>query len=220
MGDCTLSEVFDTVYEEEFSEFYGPTNHFFSFRHRKAMKNILYPHTVSPFTAKHKIPLKRRAVIAMIIILLSILGIAACAVISRSFAFEERRGRTALYAVNDKNAPITIETLYHLPIVPDGFEPFYENLGSYDFFVEYFDASADRVLFFSQGVKNGFSIANVDIGHIEETHINGSPAYYYCYDTNGGVIVWDNKDYILEVGGNFTKNELIEFAESVELKDA
>lgn len=211
----TLAEVFEAVYKQEFSEFDDPPKHFFSLRHRRAMKKIL---AVSSPAPSRKLTIKKRIIIVMLVILLSLLGIAAGAQISKSFAFDEIKGKTYLFAVNDKNAPTEISTLYHLPTVPDGFELFYEDYGTYNALVIY-DGADEKSLFFDQSVKNGFSIGyDADRFYFEETKMNGFPAYFICYYDGGGVIVWDNEDYILEVGGDFTKDELIAFAESVEPK--
>ena len=219
MNAQTLAEVFDTVYLRELSEFDSAPRHFFSLRHRRKMKKILYPNTVYAGMAKRRVPLKKRLLIALLVIILSLIGIAAGAQISKSFAFEEIGGHTYLFAVNDKNAPITIDTLYHLPTVSDGFELFYEDYGTYNVLVMY-DGADEKSLFFDQSVKNGFNIRyDEDLFYFEETKINGCPAYFLCFYDGSVTIVWDNKDYILEVGGDFTKDELIAFAESVEIKE-
>ena len=215
MNEYTLAEVFEAVYKQEFAEFDDPPKHFFSLRHRRAMREIL--RTAPTPAAKRKLPLKKKLLIALLVILLSMIGIAAGAQISRSFAFDEIGGKTYLFAVNDKNAPTEISTLYHLPTVPDGFELLSENLGTYNVFITYFERSAERSLFLYQNVKNGcYFEYDEEKSYLEETKINGDPAYYLCLYDNGGVIIWDNKDYILEVGGDFSKDELISFAESVE----
>ena len=218
MGDYTLAEVFDAVYRQEFSEFDDPPGHFFSLRHRRAMKQIFYPRNALTSAAKRKLPLKKRVIIVLLVILLSVLGIAAGAEICKSFAFEEHNSHRYLFAVNDKNAPAEIVTLYRLPAVPDGFEVFYENSDPYNAFIDYYDYSEHRSLCFLQNVKNGFNI-NLDneLGYLEEMKINGCPAYFLSFYDESGVIVWDNGDYILEVAGEFSKDELIAFAESVEI---
>lgn len=219
MNAQTLAEVFDAVYLREFSEFDAAPKHFFSFKHRRAMKKILFPQGVSSFTTNRRLPIKKRIIIVMLVILLSLLGIAAGAQISRGFAFDEIGGHTYLFAVNDKNAPETIETQYHLPTVPEGFEPIYEDIGEYNIFIQYHNDTSEIAFFFNQSVKNGFSVDLKDLtGDLEEIKINERPAYYFACGDIFGAIVWNNKDYILEVGGYFTKDELIALAESVESK--
>lgn len=224
MDARNLAEVFDDVYLREFSEFDGAPRHFFSLRHRRKMDKILYPQGVSSFSANRRLSVKKRVFIAVLVILLSLLGIAAGAQVSKSFAFEDINGHNYLFAVNDKNFPTELVTLYHLPTVPDGFELIYDERSSYKISTWYSDHDGRRVLYFAQSVKNGFNIG-LDERYIEETEIGGCLAYYLCPNNNGtimwdsGTIIWDNKDYILMVDGGFSKDELIAFAESVELKE-
>lgn len=219
MDAQTLAEIFDTVYLREFSEFDSAPRHFFSLRHCRKMKKILYPDTVYAGMAKRGAPLKKRLLIALLVIILSLLGIAAGAELSKSFAVEEYRGRTMLWALKDDNAPKTIETRYHLPNIPDGLEQIYENADKYNIYILYSDASFEKEIFFDQSVKNGFAIDLETLtGEPEEIEINGRPACYLAFGDVYGAVAWDNGEYILEVGGNFEKDELIALAESVELK--
>ncbi len=218
MNDYTLAEVFDTVYGQEFSEFDNPPKHFFSRRHRKAMKEILYPQTTSTFTAKRKMPLKKRVIIMLIVILLSALGITAGAAISRGFTRKEHRDNTELFAVNAENAPKTIEYVYYLPKIPEGYEPHEQFSDSTWVHSSFINLASRRTITLDQDVKEGYGI-HFDNEHyiLEKMIVNGKYALYY--EGNGfGIIVWDNEDYILKISGDFTKDELIALAESVEIK--
>ena len=219
MNEHTLAEVFAEVYRSEFSEFDCARGHLFSRRHRRAMKNILSPRAFSLPAEQRNIPIKKRLVLALLVILLSLLGIAAGAEIMEGFSLREDRGHKELCAVINEDAPMMINMMYHLPTVPSGFKPFLESEDVASIFSMYNDDSADRVLFFYQGVKNDFSIYLDDPpDYLEEMTVNGWSALYLCYGADYGAIVWDNEDYILEVGGDFTKNELVALAESVQIK--
>lgn len=219
MNDYTLAEVFQTVYRQEFSEFDNPPKHFFSLRHRKAMKEILYPQTTLMAAADRNIPLKKRVIIALLVILLSALGITAAAAISRGFTRKEHRDNTELFAVNAENAPKTIESVYYLPIIPDGYELYEQTRNSRNVFTDYINNSTNRTRSFDQHVKEGFS-THLDNEHflLEEIDIDGKSALYF-YNNNYGILIYDNEDYILEIAGNFTKDELISLARSVENKN-
>ena len=52
----------------------------------------------------------------------------------------------------------------------------------------------------------------------EEIKINERPAVYFTEDGIAGTIVWDNEDFILEIGGDLSKEELIALAESVKIE--
>ena len=223
MNEYSLAELLEEVHLREFAEFDKPPRHFFSLRHRREMNKILYPHTLSASTEKRRIPTKKRVLIALLVIILSMIGIAAGAAMSKSFAIWKDGSYSELYAVYDNNAPATLETLYLPTAIPDGYYLSSEKREPNHVFNEYYDSSAEKFFFFYQGVKNGFSIEFYDggdlgPGNIEEMNINGNPACYICDDINYGAIVWDNSDYILEVGGCLTKDELIALAESVEPK--
>lgn len=217
MSDYTLAEIFDIVYEQEFSEFDNPPRHFFSRRHRKAMKEILYPQTISTSAANLKIPLKKRVIIALLVILLTALGITAGADMIRRFILEEHSDHTELLAVNDKNAPIMIDRLYYPTAVPDGYALYDHFNNSRNVFIRYVNNSTEREIFFDQCVKEAFSVCfDHEYSSVEETEIDEKPAFY-LYNNKAGAIVWDNGDYIMEVGGHFSKDELMAFAKSVEI---
>lgn len=218
MNDYTLSEVFDTVYGQEFSEFVNPPKHFFSRRHRKAMKEILYPPTVSIPAANRKVTLKNRVIIALLVILLSALGITAGAAISRGFTRKENRDNTELFAVNAENAPKTIEYVYYLPSIPDGYKLYEQNSDSDWVHSSYIDLTSRRTITLDQDIKEGYNIHfDNERNIIEKMEVKGKYALYY-EDNGFGTIVWDNEDYVLKISGHFTKDELIAFAENVEIK--
>lgn len=217
MNDYTLADIFDAVYEQEFSEFDNPPRHLFSRRHRKAMKEILYPQTISTSAANLKIPLKKRVIIALLVILLSALGITAGAAVIKRFILEEHSDHTELLAVNDKNAPIMIDRLYYPTAVPDGYALYDHFNNSRNVFIRYVNIATEREIFFDQCVKDAFSVCfDHEYSSVEETEIDEKPALY-LYNNKTGAIVWDNGDYIMEVGGHFSKDELMAFAKSVEI---
>lgn len=222
MNDFTLAEVFEEVYKQEFTEFDNAPKHFFSRRHRKAMNEILYPRNKSELTKsadyQRKIPIKRRALIALLAIILSVCGIAAGAAICRGFLRKEHSDNTQIFTVNAEKAPKTIEYEYYLPDIPNGYEPYEYYSDSWYVYTSYIDSSTNKLLTFEQDIKDGYN-AHFDNEHyiMEELEINGK--YSLCFTVeNSGTIVWDNEDYILQVFGHFTKDELIELAESVRIK--
>lgn len=217
MNENILSEIFDDVYSQEFSEFDDTPKHIFSFRHRKAVKDILYSNAIQTHTPKRRISVKKRLLIVLLVILLSAIGIAACAEVSRSFLFKERDGVTVMTAAIDQNAPIMIDDYYYLPEVPQGFEMCFQYRSLTTSFFDYGDSSG-RFFFFGQSVKENFNMYyNSEECSIEEIKINERPAVYFTED-GAGTIIWDNEDCILEVGGDFPKDELIALAESVKIE--
>lgn len=218
MNDYTLAEVFDIVYSREFAKFDNPPKHHFPRSHRKAMKEIFYPHTKSISTDNYRIPLKRRVLVALIMIILSTFGIAAGAAAIIGFTRQEHRNHTELFAVNALNSPKTIEDVYYLPNVPGGYELNKQIIDSEWIHLGYIDHSTNKTLLFEQFVKYDFHMGfDNEQSSLEETSINGKIAFYYK-GNNYGIVIWDNEDYILKISGNFTTDELITLAESVEMK--
>ncbi len=221
MNDYTLAEVFNTVYSEEFSEFDNPPRHFFSRRHRKAMKEILYPQTTSTFTAKRKMPLKKRVIIMLIVILLSAFGITAGAAISRGFTRKEHRDNTELFAVNAENAPKTIEYVYYLPKIPEGYVLSEKTNDQWHEITIYTNSITKRNIVIHQTVKEGYK-THLDNEHsiLEDIYVNGHTGLYFFskeYDDVWSEVIWDNNDYVLELSGDFDKNALIDLAESLKI---
>ncbi len=217
MNDYTLADVFETVYRQEFSEFDNPPKHFFSHRHRKAMKEILYPQTTSMFAADRNIPLKKRVIIALLVILLSALGITAAAAISRGFTRKEHRDNTELFAANAENAPKTIENVYYLPEIPEGYELHETVSDNRSVFTSYMNLNTNRCMVLFQSVKEGHrSSADNEHHLLEEVEINGHYGLYLG-NCDSGSIFWDNGDYILELSGDFNKDELLNLAKSAKL---
>lgn len=219
MDDYTLVEVFETVYRQEFSEFDNPPKHFFSRRHRKAMKEILYPQITSMSVADRNIPLKKRIIIVLLVILLSALGITAAA----DFTRKEHRYYTERLTVNAENSPKDIEKFYYLPGPPkEGYDII--EMASNDVWsvtTSYTNHETKRSIVLYQAVKKGYR-GHFDNEHhpMEEVDINGHYGLYLDYsDNNWGVVIWDNGDYVLKLSGDFNKDELLDLAKSAKFDD-
>lgn len=81
---------------------------------------------------------------------------------------------------------------------------------------DYFKPNTDEYFKFGQYVKKDFS-ADFDNEHaqLEPTEVNGKSGL--CYELNRwSVLIWDNEDYILKMSGDFTKDELISLAKTIE----
>ena len=86
--------------------------------------------------------------------------------------------------------------------------------------IVYRNSTTGQTLLFEQTVKSEFnSHINTEGYFLQETTINGYNAVCVEYNRGAGfdsLIIWDSKDYILTLDGNFTKNELINLAISNE----
>lgn len=221
MNDYSLSEVFDTIYRQEFSEFGNRPKHFFSPRHRKAMKEILYPPVELKSAFNRNIPIKRRVIIALLVIILLALSITAGAAISRGFTRKEHTDNTELFAANAENAPQTIEYVYYLSMIPDGYELSETISDSIGKTVIYFNEDTGQTMVFSQWNKMFYN-THLDNERytLENIEFDGHTGYFLKgneEDITKNTILWDNGDYIIEISGNFDKNALIKLAKTLKI---
>lgn len=112
-----------------------------------------------------------------------------------------------------------IETVYYLPEIPEGYELFQSTFSEQSVYTSYIKPDTNRCISFEQFVKDRYSYYfDTEQQDFEELDINGHYALYLgSRDVNNtcGYIVWDNGDYILQIFGDFTKDELIKLAKSV-----
>lgn len=212
-----LKEIMCEVYRQDFAEFDNPPKHHFSHRSRKKLNDILYPKSPQPAENHRRITPSKRIIIALLIIILMAVGITAGAAISRGFTRKEHRNNTELFAANAENAPKTIENVYYLSEIPKEYE-LHETVSD-DWFVStsYMNYNTNRCMVLSQIVKEGYK-NHVDNEHhpLEEVDVNGHYGLYLG-DCDGGLIIWDNGDYVLKLSGNFNKDTLLNLAKSAKV---
>ena len=79
----------------------------------------------------------------------------------------------------------------------------------------------EQVLVFGQTVKSEFNPhINTEGFDLQETNVNSCNAVYIEYNSEQGVssiVIWDNKDYVLMLSGDFNKNELLNLSISNEI---
>lgn len=221
MNKEILEEALETVYKDEFAEFDCPQKHRFSLRHNIKMRRIfsLYKKNVKKMNAP-SIKFRRKLIPALIIIILLTIVTGCAAIIISHFIITEHENNTQLKAEDFSGGKETIEEIYYISALPDGFECVNElkpeMSGGTEHWITY--ANDNLVIAFFQSTKESYdahySAEESDLEHIT---INGQSALYIDYgsDIDSGTIVWDNGDYIFEVTGTFPKNKLIELAESV-----
>lgn len=214
-----MEQVMEEVYRLDYAEFDNAPRHFFSRRHRKAMNEIFYPNTTPRYTPSRNIPLKRRVLFAVMVVILLSLGIAAGASMAWGFTRKEHRDNTELFAVNVENAPKTIEYVYYLPDIPEGYVLNEQFSDSRWVCMNYIDPLTNKTITFEQHVKDDFHTHLDNERHeIEELDIDGKYAVYLDSE-NFGIIIWDNEDYVLEISGFFTKAEIVKLAKNAKVKD-
>lgn len=227
MNEYTLKSVLEQVCLEEAEEFRDMKagHHFFSLRHRKAMKKILKPavETHSLGSVSVRIANRKRLVIIALVILLALLGISAGAIAMRGFQQNKYTDHTKLFSVNAENCPKTIESIYSITEIPSGYELYEKNINEFDVYISYQNKETGRLMTFEQNIKDGYNInLNTEQQKIEELDIDGHYAIYLDSSSEeiiSGIIIMESDDYVFKIFGDFDKYELIELVKSIKNQD-
>ncbi len=168
-------------------------------------------------SAERRLYLRRRPALVFVIILaaLFLTGFSSWQLIN-GFLKNELPDNTRLFAVNiAENCPSTIEEQYGLSVLPEGYE-LYEVYPSESDVTTVYKNSSGEELVLSQCVKSTYdSHINTEYDELQETDVTGYNAVYIEFIEEWGVetlLIWDSKDYILELTGVFTKDEMVNLA--------
>lgn len=244
MAEISFREIAAEVYGREFSEFSDPPAHRFSLRHRRKMKKIFelcqknadgsFPPT-RPLPARHA--LRYFVIVLLAALTLGALTLAVCAVVAGSFTEKVYEDHSEISV--DKQAivgaPTTLEEIYLPTYVPDGYvyeadesvpDIYDEENGvwyNYLHYVWFREEETGKRIIFHQYTKDVFDVHySTDRFPLKDVTVNDHPGFYMDYSTEddtGGIVVWDNGDYIFEVDAHFPMDELFKIAESVRKED-
>lgn len=212
-----LKEVLSEVWLQEYT-IPEETAHEFSSRHCEKMQKI-FSRKFGRMSHKRtkKLSVRKRVLIACVMIFLASCGIVAGAAVYNSFSHKDYSDHTELFAVNAENCPKTIEYVYYLPEIPEGYILSEQIISVKSVYTTYF--KNNRGMTFEQYVKEDYyKYFDNERSASEEFEIDNHTAIYWYVKnskSNFGSVVWDHGDYILEVGGDFTKDELVELLKSV-----
>ena len=220
MTNTTLGDILEEMCVDRAQAFkaFKCRRHFFSLRHRRAMKKIIRHKT------SKSIPIRRRITVLLIVVFIATIGVSAGADNFGGLSTEIHKDSIDIVTADKKDSLQKIEHVYCIPEVPEGFV-----LASFDtsdiISVETYVLN-NQMLSLMQTIKSNFHQSLRDGQIPEEVDINGKRGYYY-EDRYMGNIFWDNGDYILLVTGTlpkeddpsgvFTKDDLIELAKSVKV---
>lgn len=212
-----LKEIMIEVNKRNLAELEDPPRHHFSRQSRKRLNDILYPKI--PKIEKSKIPPRKMLLYLVMAIILLVVGTTAGAAIANGFLRKEHSDNTELFTPVDSNCPITIESVYYLPEIPEGYKLYETISDNREVYTSYMNQNTGRCMVFCQSVKHGYrSSADNEHHSLEEVDINGHYGLYLG-DNDGGSVFWDNDDYILEVSGDFDKDELLNLAKSAKIRE-
>lgn len=218
MDNNTVKDIFDEISNNELADFenFRAPYHHFSRRHRKAMSAILYPEK----SAKRRKNLKCLVLVPMIIFYAA-MAVTAFAVMPKGFVSSADKGYNELFASDIDSCPRKIQDVYSLSVIPDGYEP--NRVLSTGTFVitTYSNPEANWFLTLYQSTKKDYCTRlSSNYYVLSEFDIDGTPAIFVSRkDTDKfyNTVILDKDDYILELSGEFTKDELAELLKGVKL---
>lgn len=232
MSESVLKSILEESARLEWAKYENAQEHVFSKKHERKMKHVfkLFERNdckLKPYTGSrphyHFRFTKRNIIVLLAVIFLA--ALAGCGVTyftSKNFYGKVNADNTELFVINTENCPSTIEDKYYLPCLPDGYEvlgtdstPFYE-------WISYENPATEQTLTFCQFAKVSFDSTHYDTENqkFQEININGHSGLCLDYSSQGynyAVIVWDNGDYILELYGETSKNELYDLAKTAKV---
>ena len=223
----TLEELISGYFDKELSGVAEVSLPKFSLKHRIAMRRIFRKFADNAYkkaSADHVVYVpskprsirKRLIIVAIIIIGMAILTGFVIMFFADGFKGTVYHDNTHLFAVNKEGCPTTIEKVYKLSVLPDGYEFVDSSISNEYVFSTYMNKN-QVAIYFIQYVKSEFSThINTEGVNFLETTIGQCPAVYEEHNVEGivdSIVIWDNQDYILRLSGNFTKDEMIKLAE-------
>lgn len=224
MNEFTIEEVIAEAHKLETESFDDMPKHKFSRQHRINMKRIiaLYEkNTCKLERHTYKFSFKRMIIIVCVVLLAALIATAAVIVINE-FKAVQHTDNTELFVINPVGAPTEIgENLYQITDLPYGYVIEDETLSIRNHVVIYVNEASGKSFMFRQFTKEAFDVHYDSEGaYFEETEINGHSALYMEVNKNdymSCLLLWDNGDYILEISGNLSKDELLTLAKSAEI---
>ena len=236
MNENILRDILAEICAEEISELNKFPPFKPSLRHRYAMARIFSSFEKKSSKTSGKQPwasseyrrpsrLSTRIVILIAVIVCAALLTGAILVyISKSFHGTVHEDNTQLFPINMENGLETIEYEYYLPVLPEGFEMVGHDFSPAHVYTEYTNELSGKTIILSQYTKIIYKKHyNTEDNNFEKIEINGCEGI--CIDSSNNeqlraVLIWDNEDYILELAGDLSKNELINLAKSAKVLES
>ncbi|MBR6669995.1 MAG: DUF4367 domain-containing protein [Ruminococcus sp.] len=121
--------------------------------------------------------------------------------------------------VEDDIAPSTIKDIYEITYDLSDYDVIYEDKDNYSYNITYI--KDDVVIDFLQYTKDMYDQnVNTEDAEISTISITGKEAIIFLDNQNYYHLIWDNGDYILNIGSNIDKNALICSGNKILLRSA
>ena len=226
----TIGDLIALYYENEFSMIEDIPLPNFTAGHNRKMKKAFdifdknkpkaENHISMPRINKHISIRKRLLMAAVVIICLALVTGCVIAFISNSFCGTVYNDNTYVFAFDTSGCPASIEKEYELSVVPEGYE-LNDVIKSSSNILSVYKNSSNQNLYFTQSLKKEFNLhINTEGFVIEELVIDDCDGICVEYERetgNNSLIIWNSSEYIMQLYGNFTKQELIDLANSNEI---
>lgn len=217
-----LCKALEEVYESEFDKYKDQKPHFFSFRHRRMMRELFRRFEkekesayIAP-TYSYEPRRKRPAALIIAIAVSVLISIAAGAIAIYSFGFKKQSDHTIVFSENIESSPSIIEYVYTIDPLPEGFKESSRTIGSVVSDTTY--QNDESTLLLAQTVKKLYICNyNTEGYEIEKLDVNGHDGFFIDFK-NASFLVWDNDDYVLELYGTLDKDELLDLAKRTKIK--
>lgn len=225
----SVSDMISLYYEKEFASVEKAELPKFSAKYKRQIKkafrifdrNHAQSTGIPAFEKTNKrMSFKKRMLLVTALIAFMIFATGnTLAYISDAFHGVIHTDNTQIRVRNTENCPTTIEKIYRLSVLPEGYK-LYEVTESFGMVVTTYKNDLGYSLTFVQTIKEYFnSHINTEGYSLCETYINDCNALYVEFDIEPrteALLIWDNQDYILTLDGVFNKNQLIDLAISNE----
>lgn len=187
-------------------------------KNRRSVSNKELPAVLSTEAVHKPLTLRKRLLIAALIIIL-LAFVTGFVIMFRSNGFEGivYNDNTHLFAINTEGCPPTIERVYVLSVVPEGYELIESSTRGASEYTLYRNPQTNQELIFKQWVKSEYNAhINTEGYELRETEINGCNAV--CIDFTdekeiGSMVIWEDQDYILELNCDFGLDESLKLAQ-------
>ncbi len=235
MCENVFKELLDDMMKSELAEFDNAPDWKPSLRHRLAMKRIFarFERNVQKLKEKSveqttltepqrsRLNFKQRIILALVIVLLMTLLVGWVNMfVSKDFHGTVYEDNTLLFPVNLENSPTNIEYTYYLDYVPNGFELIETDVSQIDAYSLYLNRSTKQTITVHQWVKSHYKPhINTEYSKLREIDINGISGLYIDMskdDYDKTLLLWDNKDYIIEILADLDKKCTLDLLKSNE----
>ena len=205
---------------EDYIEFSEETiiQHTFSKRFERKMARLIRQQK-SFYFPMIRTPIRRTVTIMVTVIIIlstTVISVSALREAFIRFITEIFDTHTEVQTIQDNTAPECFEDIYVITNIPDGFEIVFQNdnIEETPVLITEYRSGQQRIIF-SQSIKSRY-IVNVNTEGYEMTRvdINGNEGFIVDF-ADDIYIVWDNRDYILEIDSNIGKDALIDVVKSV-----